>query len=551
MLVSLVISNIVLIERISLDLSAGLCALTGETGAGKSILLDALGLALGGRADAGMIRSGANDASVSATFQLDPRHPAFEILATASISSDTQDPIILRRTIASDGRSRAFVNDQPVSVSLLRQLGSVLVEIHGQFETQGLLNPATHALLLDGYAGLDTDIPALWTAWQDAAHAVEEQQALIANANREEAYLREALSDLDALNPQAGEELHLIAMRERLMHRTRVLDGLNAAEQYLVTENDPVRKAASALQRISDKAGPQAAQAMAALDRAMAEIAEAQALIQSLSADLQEPSDDLESLDERLHLWRAQARKHQCTLDDLPNLRADMAQRLAAVEQGEDRLNELKNICDVARKTYLDAARVVHDKRIAAGQKLDRLMKAELVPLRLDKARFVTTIDELPSSDWGPQGISRVRFLVATNPNSEPGPLNKIASGGEMARFMLALKVIMAKTGAAPTLIFDEVDSGIGGAVADAVGERLARLGSTHQVLVVTHAPQVAARAAHHFIVRKQGKKTVRTDVVVLSEYRERREEIARMLAGATITDEARAAADKLLDTGT
>lgn len=560
MLVSLTIQNVVLIEQLSLPLESGLCALTGETGAGKSILLDALGLALGARSEAGLVRAGAEQANVSAEFDLPALHPVYNILNNVNIfceplresAKDTSDggQLILRRSIGRDGRSRAFINDQPVSVGLLRQVGESLVEIHGQFETQGLLNPATHGALLDDYAGVAGRTETFWRAWQDAQQALADHRAAVESARREEDYLRASLQDLDAMGALAGEEAQLAARRERLMHRTRVLEALSAADEILSADSDPLRKAAAILQRVVDKAGPEAEQAMAALDRALEEVAQAQAHIHGLSADLQEGGQDLESVDERLHEMRAQARKHQCAPDDLPRVRDELAGRLNALEAGEDRLADLIRGADLARAAFVKAAQQVHAARGKAGQTLDRLMKVELAPLKLDKAQFVTAVEELPEAEWGPQGISRARFLVATNPGAAPGPLNKIASGGEMARFMLALKVVMAKVGSAPTLIFDEVDTGIGGAVADAVGERLAALGRTHQVLVVTHAPQVAARAAHHYIVRKEGAKAVKTNVIALDDARARREEIARMLSGASITDEARAAAERLLGSG-
>ncbi|MCK6418043.1 MAG: DNA repair protein RecN [Alphaproteobacteria bacterium] len=571
MLVSLTIQNVVLIEQLSLTLESGLCALTGETGAGKSILLDALGLALGARSEAGLVRAEAEQAQVSAVFELPASHPSLIILHNSNlfIESGTEGHqaeghqaeghqaeghqrrgLILRRSIGRDGRSRAFINDQPVSVGLLRQVGETLVEIHGQFETQGLLNPATHGALLDDYAGVAGRTETFWRAWQDAQQALADHRAAVESARREEDYLRTSVQDLDSLAPQSGEETHLAARRERLMHRTRVLEALSAADEILSADSDPLRKAAAIVQRVADKAGPEAEQAIAALDRAMEEVTQAQGLLQSLSTDLQEGEGDLESVDERLHELRAQARKHQCAPDDLPRIRDELAGRLNALEAGEDRLADLIRAADQARTAFVKEAQQVHAARLKAGQKLDRLMKAELVPLKLEKAQFMTAVEELPEAEWGPQGISRVRFLVATNPGATPGPLNKIASGGEMARFMLALKVVMAKVGAAPTLIFDEVDTGIGGAVADAVGERLAALGQSHQVLVVTHAPQVAARAAHHYIVRKEGAKALKTNVIVLEDARARREEIARMLSGASITDEARAAADRLLAAG-
>ncbi len=556
MLVSLNIQNVVLIARLTIEFRDGLCALTGETGAGKSILLDALGLALGARSESALVRKGAEQASVTAEFHIeDKAHPFYSILHNANIgggeSLECADTLILRRSVSADGRSRAFINDQPVSVGLLRQIGETLVEIHGQFETQGLLNPATHRQMLDEYAGTGESLPPLFESWKIKEKELDDLQASSSKARAEEEYLRQALEDLDGLDPKAGEEEELAGLRERLMHREQVMEGLNSAYQTLNGENDPVRTAWATLERIADKAGARAQESVQALERASAEIQEALSCIQGLSEELQGGAHDLESIDERLFALRAQARKHECSVEELQEIREKLARQLDMIEHSDEVLAQAVKGVQQAKKAYEEEAVSVSAARKKAAQKLDSLVAKELPPLKLEKARFVTQIEPLEESAWGPHGMDEVRFLVATNPGAEPGPLNKIASGGEMARFMLALKVVMAEVGAAGSLVFDEVDTGIGGSTAHAVGERLARLAGSRQVLIVTHAPQVAARADHHWIVRKDGVEEVKTNIVSLDSAQERREEIARMLSGASITEEARAAADKLLETGT
>lgn len=575
MLASLRIENIVLIEKLTIEFKQGLCALTGETGAGKSILLDSLGLATGMRADSGLVRKGAEQANVTAVFEIAANHPAKNILSEQGLAFD--QTLILRRTLNSDGRSRAFINDQPVSATLLKSIGESVLEVHGQFDTQGLLDPKTHRQMLDDYAGISTSsslhgsvraiqktemdhtdkpcdddksISDFWYVWKKEDEKLETLKHDVESSRAEEDYLRTALEDLDTLEPQQGEEEKLATLRDSLMHREQVMEGLNQAYHALNTEDDPIRAAWSVVNRIADKLGEQGNAVIEALDRASAEMQEAVSAIQSLSADLEHSEHDLQSIDDRLHELRGQARKHDCDVDDLPNIREDLAQKLNAIEHADDRLAAQIKAVEAAKAAYIKEALNLREHRKTTAQKLDALVQKELPPLKLDKARFVTTLTELDESEWGIHGMDRVRFLVATNPGAEPGPLNKIASGGEMSRFMLALKVVMAEVGSAGALVFDEVDAGIGGGTADAVGERLARLAKDRQILVVTHSPQVAARAAHHYIVQKDGGETLTTSVIPLESEQHRREEIARMLAGATISEEARAAADKLLETG-
>ncbi|MGQ9365422.1 DNA repair protein RecN [Azospirillum sp. ST 5-10] len=550
-LVALTIRDVVLIERLVLNLRSGLGVLTGETGAGKSILLDALGLALGARADSGLVRRGADQASVTAEFELAGDHPALEVLREQGL--DAEERLVVRRTVSADGRSRAWVNDQAVGVALLKRLGEELVEVHGQFDTHGLLNPQTHRGLLDAYAGLETrasQVAAAHRAWRQVEDARAGAAAEIARARAEEEYLRHAVAELDALAPKPGEEEELAETRAVLMHREKVVEAMNQAFAELSGERGAERLLASAartLTRIADKAGGRLDPVIAALDRAAAEAEEAAGALQAASADIDMDPGALEKLEERLFALRAAARKHAVEVDALAALRDDFARRLLLIEDQGDLLARLARETETARAAYAKAAEALSGERRKAAGRLDKAVAAELAPLKMEKARFHTLVEPQEEADWGPAGIDRVAFQVATNPGAAPGPINKIASGGELARFMLALKVVLAQTGTVGTLVFDEVDTGIGGAVAAAVGERLARLGHALQVLVVTHSPQVAARGAVHLKVQKAVKGEHVTTSVAVLDGEERREEIARMLSGATVTAEARAAADSLI----
>lgn len=550
-LVQLSIRDVVLIEKLSLSFDRGLGVLTGETGAGKSILLDALGLALGARAESGLVRHGAEQASVTAEFELAGDHPALAILKEQGLDPDER--LVVRRTVSADGRSRAWINDQSVGVGLLRRLGEELVEVHGQFDTHGLLNPQTHRGVLDAYAGLDPladRVAAAHRAWRQVEDARASAAAEIARARAEEEYLRHAVAELDSLTPRPGEEAELAETRAVLMHREKVVEAMNAAFAEVSGERGAERALSGALRaltRVAEKAGGRLDAAIEALDRAAAEAAEATAALQAASADLDMDPAALEKLEERLFALRAAARKHGVEVDALAALRADFADRLALIEDQGDLLARLAREAESARAEYRKAAEALSAARGEAAGRLDAAVATELPPLKLDKARFRTVVEPLEEAEWGPHGSDRIAFQVATNPGAPPGALNKIASGGELARFMLALKVVLAQTGTVGTLVFDEVDTGIGGAVAAAVGERLAVLGRSLQVLVVTHSPQVAARGTIHLKVQKTVRgESVTTGVSVL-DGDERREEIARMLSGATITPEARAAADSLI----
>ncbi|MCG8507921.1 MAG: DNA repair protein RecN [Rhodospirillales bacterium] len=556
MLRSLSIRDVVLIDQLDLTLGPGLCVLTGETGAGKSILLDALGLATGERADAGLVRSGSPKAVVVAEFDVAPDHPCLAELSEQGIDVDRGETLILRRILGADGRSRAYVNDQPVSVSMLRRIGESLVEVHGQFENQRLMREATHRDLLDSFGGLSgarDRVADLFTGWREAAAASKKMAEDLETARREEEYLRHAVDEMTAVDPQPGEERELAETRNLLMHAERLIEAMNRANAALNEGNGVeggLRGAARALEKEAETARGRLDEVLAALDRAALETAEAASLLDKASADLSLDGDDLEKTEERLFNLRALARKHGVSVDDLPVIRDQLSAQLSAIEDGGQALQDLKRLEAGARKAFADAARELSEGRRKAGGELDIAVGGELEPLRLGAAAFKTMIEALPEEAWGENGCDSVAFQVATNPGAAPGPLNRISSGGEMARFMLALKVVLAKADPVPTLIFDEVDANVGGAVAAAVGERLAGLAGFFQVLVITHSPQVASRGAGHLRVSKgiSGEATV-TSVEELSPA-ERKEEIARMLAGAKITEEARAAADSLLAGG-
>jgi len=435
---------------------------------------------------------------------------------------------------------------------LLRQIGEYLVEIHGQNDTHGLLNAQTHRELLDLYGRIDGPaLQMLWNDWQDTQDVFHTARNEAAILRQEETYLRESLEDLETLAPKSGEEAHLSGLRERLMHRDQTLESLQSAYALLFSEGgceSRLGQAARILERAATKAGEAEFQPlMDSLSRMELECREAMISLQSLSAEYEGGDTDLTGIEDRLYALKAQARKHGCLIDELPQVQNDLARRLFNIENMDEHLAGLARRAETARAAYLTYAKDIQQKRKRAAAEMDLAIHSELPPLKLEKARFQTMIEELPESQWGPYGLDRVEFLVATNPGSDPGPLGKIASGGEMSRFTLALKMVLANTGTASTLIFDEVDAGIGGATASAVGERLSRLGIGRQILVVTHSPQVAARADHHYVVRKNGENIVRTEVEKLMTMEMKMEEIARMLSGDRITEEARAAARSLM----
>ena len=561
MLTNLTVRDVVLIDRLVLDLAPGLCVLTGETGAGKSILLDALGLALGVRAEARLVRSGAGPASVTACFQVADGAPVLAELEEHGIPP--LDPgegpkggaaVILRRTLSADGRSRAFVNDEPVSVSLLKRIGEMLVEIHGQFDNHSLMNPVAHRDMLDAFGGLGADSTACrkaWNTWQEAAAARQAAADDLEAARRDEEFLRHAVGELSALAPQAGEEESLAKDRAMMMHGEKVVEGMNRAQAALANGRgveDNIQTALRELESVAEKAGGALEDTIAAFGRALDEAAEAGSLLERAFQAVDLDPRKLEETEERLFALRAQARKHNVQVDDLAALLARMEDQIQALDTGSGNLQKLEQAEAEARKAYVRAAGTLSQGRKTAAGKLDSAITAELAPLHLAGSRFETRLAALDEDAWGPAGAEKVQFLIATNPGADPGPLNKIASGGELARFMLALKVVLADADPVPTMIFDEVDAGIGGATAAAVGDRLAKLGGGVQVLVVTHSPQVAAQGSRHLKVQKAARDDATATTVVPLSGDERREEIARMLAGSEVTEEARAAAVSLLD---
>ncbi len=551
MLTSLAIRDIVLIERLDLAFERGLCVLTGETGAGKSILLDALGLALGGRADRDLVRAGAGQASVSAVFVPVAGDPVNALLAEQGIAAE--DSLVLRRAVGADGRSRAFVNDQPVSTSLLRQIGALLIEVHGQHDQQGLFDPAIQRGLLDAYGGLDgiaSELRLAHATWRELERGRAAIEKELERAAAEQDYLRHVLAELDELAPQPDEEQTLAELRARLMDSEKLIAAIGEALELLRDQGGIEGRLGSAqrvIERVCQRAGGALEAAVAALDRTRVELAEADAALERAGLELSQGDERLEQVEERLFALRAAARKHRVPVEGLAGLRDRTAASLAAIDAGGERLTQATAAAAEARGALIERYRQLSAAREKAARALGKAVMAELPPLKLDKARFVARLMPLPEAQWSADGAERVAFEVATNPGQEPGPLAKIASGGELARLMLAIKVVLARVGSVPSLVFDEVDTGIGGATAAAVGERLVRLGGTVQVLVVTHAPQIAARADHHWRVEKQMRGDRASVLARPLEPAARREEIARMLAGASITDAARAAADSLL----
>ncbi len=555
MLARLSIRDIVLIDRLDIDFGPGLAALTGETGAGKSILLDAFALALGARGDVALVREGAEQGQVIAAFDLAKKHPARRVLAANDLGGEdlgSEEALIVRRVQFADGRTRAFVNDQPVSVQVLRALGAALVEIHGQHDDRAFVDAATHRALLDAYGGIEDDAAAvtrLWVERRTREAAVADHRADVARAGREAEWLRHAVDELSHLAPAAGEETTLADRRATMMQAEKVAEDLRTTYDSVTGPQSPVLSLSTAVRRL-ERRGAQAptliGPVVTAIDAALTALDEARGhLEQALRAADYDPHE-LERIEERLFALRAAARKYNAPVDNLAALARRYEGDLTLIDAGAERLAALEREAQEAAARYLQAAEKLSAARRRTAQSLDKAVNAELKPLKLERAQFSTPIE---SAGEGPDGLDRVEFWVRTNPGTRPGPLMKVASGGELARFLLALKVVLADRGSAPTLVFDEIDTGVGGAVADAIGVRLARLASGVQVIAVTHAPQVAARADRHYLIAKDALakgKRVATRVVELAAER-RREEIARMLAGAEITAEARAAAERLI----
>jgi DNA repair protein RecN (Recombination protein N) len=552
MLSRLSIRDIVLIDRLDIDLAGHLAVLTGETGAGKSILLDAFALALGGRGDQTLVRQGVEQGQVTAVFDLGPKHPARALLKANDIVAE--DDLILRRVQLADGRTRAFVNDQPVSVQVMKQLGALLVEIHGQHDDRALVDAATHRRLLDAFGGLEGDAAQVETLWE-ARRATQEEadahRAEIERAQREAEWLRHAVEELGKLSPQPGEETTLATRRGVMMQSEKVAEDLRDAYNAIAGPKSAVPGLAQVVRRLERRAtqAPSLVEPSAkALDAALNALDETRNHLEAALRAADFDPVELEQNEERLFALRAAARKYNVQVDDLAALAQKYNSDIALIDAGEEKLKVLVAAAEKAKADYVAAADALSKARVKAAARLDKAVNGELAPLKLERAKFSTEIESDPEAA-GPNGIDRVEFWVQTNPGTKPGPMMKIASGGELARFLLALKVVLADRGSAPTLVFDEIDTGVGGAVADAIGLRLARLGHNVQVLAVTHAPQVAARADRHYVISKDvadNGKRVATRVTEVAEDH-RREEIARMLAGAEITNEARAAAERLI----
>ena len=551
MLTALSIRDVVLIEALDLQFEAGLGVLTGETGAGKSILLDALGLALGARGDSALVRHGAVQAVVTASFE-PPQGPLAAMLADSGLDVEPGEPLIVRRIVKADGGSRGFVNDQPASAALLRELGAQLVEVHGQHDDRGLLAPAGHRALLDTFGRLDLAATTrAWARLRDAEGALAAARAEIATAAADRDWLEHAVAELEALAPEHGEEETLADRRRRMQRAEKVADDLATIAKHLEGSDgglSRLRQAARVLERVAPD-HPALAEALAAVDRAVIEGAVAEERLRDAQDALRFDARAQEEDEARLFELRAMARKHRVQPDDLAELAGDLRRKLDRLDAGEEGIGALEAAVTQARDAYRTAAAALTAARTAAGARLDAAVARELKPLKLDAAQFRTRVAPLGEDGWSAAGADRVEFEIATNPGAPFGPLVKIASGGELSRFVLALKVALAEEGAVRTMVFDEVDRGVGGAVASAIGERLQRLSEGTQLLVVTHSPQVAARGARHLLIAKSHDGTVtRTGVRALDE-RERREEIARMLSGAQVTDEARAQAERLLET--
>jgi DNA repair protein RecN (Recombination protein N) len=550
MLTGLAIRDVVLIEALDLEFGRGLGALTGETGAGKSILLDALGLALGERADSGLVRQGAAQAVVTASFELPGDHAVAALLADNGLAAEPGEPLMIRRVVRADGGSRGFINDQPASAGLLRELGGLLVEIHGQHDDRGLLNPRGHRALLDSFGRIDgAGVAETWRAWGKAEALAEAARHDLENANRDREWLEHAVAELAALDAGEGEEEALAGERSAMQKGARLAEDLAAVTAHLDGSEGGLAALRQAARRLDRIAGEHAllGEALAALDRAVIEASDAEDKLAGAAGALSCDPARLEAVETRLFDIRAMARKHRVEADALPALHAELAGRLERIEAGGGGLAKLEIEAKAARAAFEAQAGAVSEARRVAAARLDAAVADELGPLRLDAAKFRTVVEPLPEGQWSAAGRDRVEFEISTNPGAPFAPLVKIASGGELSRFILALKVALAEEGGAATMIFDEIDRGVGGAVASAIGERLARLAAGAQILIVTHSPQVAARAGRHWLIAKSHDGLVTRTGVHSLDVAARREEIARMLSGAEVTEEARAQAERLL----
>ncbi len=549
MLAHLVIQNIVLIETLSLDMRKGMTVLTGETGAGKSILLDSLGLVLGARADSGLLRKGADKGTVTASFELPLNHSVFAYLADQDF--DAEGELIIRRTLTADGKSKAYINDKPVSVSLLRNLGNMLIDIHGQFATHGLMDSKAHGALVDNFGGLYADVVKIndaWRTWSKAKKAVIDHQDALDKAKADEEYLTACIEELSKTAPEKGEEYILLEKRQRLQHYEAIMEGLNEAFQALDGDkatNDSLYRAIRALEKIADKAADKIDPVIQQMDAHLSALRDIAGDIEMMGHDWGNDGN-IEHVDDRLHELRAMARKHNVLCDDLSDLLDDMRGKISTIQNNDKIMDELVLAERQAEAQYMQQADVLSRARMGVADDLGTQIMAELPDLKLGNAIFRVQVErtDVPTLN----GMDDVKFLIQTNAGSPEGELGKVASGGELSRIMLALKVVLSRTSPVPVMVFDEVDSGIGGSTADAVGERLYRMADNEQILVVTHSPQVAAKANHHWIVAKAetdaGMTT--TSVTQIEGEADRVDEIARMVSGASLTDEARAAAKVL-----
>ncbi len=553
MLKSLSIRNVVLIDKLDLDFQSGFSVLSGETGAGKSILLDSVGLLLGRRAETGMIRNGCDKLTVVGTFEVEHKSNDLRQICE-SYDLDFDAEIVIKRTLDVDGKSKIFFNGEPITLKFLKEISGYLAEIHGQFDNQGLLNPATHRAVLDSYGGYDADLALLKETYDDyktIKTSYENALRQYEEAQRDEENLRHWVDELVKLAPQENEIIELEDKRRQMMNAEKILENLGAAEKALNNTSQSVREslrqAQAAVARVNNMLNDKFSGLFEVLDTALINVEEAEEEITAASNEVSLNQNDLDNVEERLFKLKSVARKHQITPEDLPRLLQEMSEKLAHLEQGEGDLQKLQKAQKEAWNKYEAVAQKVSQARKATALMLDGKIMVELPDLKMEKARFMTQITPKASENWNENGIDDVCFMVTTNPGQPFGALNKIASGGELARFMLAIKVNLAQTSQVETMIFDEVDTGIGGATAQAVGEKLAKLGQNVQVLVVTHSPQVAAQSQHHFKVEKSTIDNVTTTTLRKLDEKEKREEIARMLSGEQITDEARAAAKVLI----
>ncbi len=552
MLESLSIRNVVLIDKLDLEFANGLTILSGETGAGKSILLDSLGLVLGQRADTSLIRQGEEKLSVTAIFSLPHKDSKLYSLMIDN-DIDVEESIVIKRSLTTDGKSKIFINDQPVSLKLLKEIGSELVEVHGQFDNHGLLNQANHRFILDNYGKYDALLDDVKIAFSCYKQVVKERidiENRLKNSRTEEDNLRHWIDELQKLNPYVGEEEELNQRRTEIINSEKLFESLNYAYGSITQGADiisAIRHAQSAIDRANAIVDGKYQDIVDSLEQTLINAEETIRQIEDVSSSLNYNQNEAESIEQRLYALRGAARKHQVSIDELPQKLEEMRKQIETIESGEEGLLDMIRKEEQLRRSYLEKSRELSKKRHETAMQLDKKVMNELVPLKMEKAKFITQIEELDENGWNTNGIDDVKFTVSTNPNSPQGPLNKIASGGELARFMLALKVNLVNSDNNMTMIFDEVDSGVGGATAQAVGERLSCLSKNVQILLVTHSPQVAACGKNHFKVEKKTQNNITTTNVYQLSQKEKEEEIARMLAGEQITDEARAAAKVLM----